>query len=195
MEQIEQRADIKYLHKKGLSPKDIHEHMVSTLGDSALSYSSVKTWIAEFKRGRESVKDEPRSGRPSTSTTDENIGKVLDLIMGHRRLKIREIAKIIGISYERTQNIIVNELGFHKVSARWVPRLFSMEQKRTRLTISRDCLELFEADPDDFCIVLLLWMKHGFTTVHQKQNNSQNSGEDLVQHPLKKLSRFCLPIR
>ncbi|CAK1581831.1 unnamed protein product [Parnassius mnemosyne] len=70
--------------------------------------------------------------------------------MGDRKLKIREIAEIIGISYERTQNIIVNELGFHKVSARWLPRLLSVEQKRTRLTISRDCLQLFEADADDF---------------------------------------------
>ena len=69
------------------------------------------------------------------------------MIIGDRRLKIREIAMNVGISYERAQNIIVNELGFSKVSARWVPKLLSVEQKRTRLTMSRDTLELYGADP------------------------------------------------
>lgn len=31
-----------------------------------------------------------------------------------------------------------------------MPRLLSVEQKRIRLTNSRDCLEMFEADPQDF---------------------------------------------
>jgi len=48
------------------------------------------------------------------------------MIMEDRRLNISEIAQTVGISYERTQNIIVNELGFSKVSARWVPRLLSV---------------------------------------------------------------------
>ena len=73
-----------------------------------------------------------------------------DLILENRRLTIREIADTINISYERTQNIIINELGFSKVSARWVLRLLSVGQKRVRLTISRDGLEMFKADPQDF---------------------------------------------
>ena len=85
-----------------------------------------------------------RSQRPNKTE------KICDLIIGYRRLKIREIAETVSISYEQTRNIIVNELGFSKISARWVPRLLSVEQKRNRLAISCDCLELFEADPQPF---------------------------------------------
>jgi hypothetical protein len=70
--------------------------------------------------------------------------------MGDRRLTVREIADTMVNSYKRTQNIIANELGFSKVSARWVLRLLSVEQKRIGLKISRDCLEMFEAYPQNF---------------------------------------------
>lgn len=150
MDNLEQRAVIKYLHKKGLTPKQIYEDMQCTLGQSCPSYTMVKKWAAEFKRGRVSIADDPRPGRPTTATNPHNVAIICDMIMKDRRLKVREIADIVGISYERTQNIIVNELGFSKVSARWVPKLLSVEQKITRLTISRDCLDLYEADPQDF---------------------------------------------
>lgn len=175
MDKIEQRAVIKYLCKKSLTSKEIHNDMNTTLGESAPSYTTVKKWTAEFKRGRESVEDDPRAGRPSTSTTEENIGKVCDLILQNRRLTIREIADTVGISYERTQNIIVNKLGYSKVSARWVPRLLSFEQKRIRLTISRDCLEMFEADPQDFLNRFVTmdetWVHH--YTPESKQQSKQ----------------------
>lgn len=150
MEKLEQRAVIKYLHKKGLTPKQIYDDMQSTLGQSCPSYTMVKKWAAEFKRGRDSIADDPRPGRPTTVTNTDNVAIICEMIMKDRRLKVREIADIVGISYERTQNIIVNELGFSKVSARWVPRLLSVEQKIARRTNSRECLDLYEADTQDF---------------------------------------------
>lgn len=181
MEKFEQRAVIKYLFKKRLTPKEIHDDMQTTLGESAPSYTTVKKWVAEFKRGRENIEDDPRSGRPMTSTTEENINKVCDLILKDRRLTIREIADTIGISYERTQNIIVHELGFSKVSARWVPRLLSVEQKRIRLTISRDCLEMFEADPqgflDRFVTMDETWVHHYTPESKQQSKQWKKSGE------------------
>ena len=58
--------------------------MVSTLGDDAPALSTVKKWAAEFKRGRESPDDDPRSGHPSTATTQENIDHIDQMVMNDR---------------------------------------------------------------------------------------------------------------
>jgi len=135
MDKTGYRAVIKYLQMKGLSPTQIHADMVSTLGDDAPSFSTVKKWAAEFKRGRESLEDDPRPGRPSTATIPENITRVHDMVMADRRLTTRHIASVVGMT---------------KVSARWVPKLLMADQKRVRFLTSRDNLCRFETDPDDF---------------------------------------------
>lgn len=124
--------------------------MVTTLGEDAPSSATVKRWVAEFKRGRESVEDEPRSGRPRTSTTDENVAIVHDMIMEDRRLSTRVIAARAGISQERADHILRNELEMSKVSARWVPRLLTHDQMRTRSNFSRNNLVLMQEDPEKF---------------------------------------------
>ena len=53
MEKLDIRAVIKYLCKKGMSLKEIHEDFIQTLGKESPSYSTVKKLAAEFKRGRE----------------------------------------------------------------------------------------------------------------------------------------------
>jgi len=147
MDKFEHRAVIKYLQNKELTPKQIHGNMQETLGTSAPSYAMITKWVTEFKRGRECIEDDPRNGRTATSTSQENVNKICDIIMEDRRVNIREIAQIVGISYERTQNIIVNKLGFSKVSTRWDPRLLSVEHKRIRITLSRECWHLYEPEP------------------------------------------------
>ena len=67
-DKIWHRGVIRYLQKKELPTKEIHADMVSTLGDDASALSTVKKWAAKFKRGRESLEDDSRSGRPSTAT-------------------------------------------------------------------------------------------------------------------------------
>ena len=71
--------------------------MIETLRDNAPSFATVKRWASEFKRGRDSVKDDPRSGRPSAACTQENIDHVHQLVMDDRRLTVRRIATTIGI--------------------------------------------------------------------------------------------------
>ena len=61
MDKIWHRGVIRYLQKEGLTTKETHTDMVSTLGDNAPALSTVKKWEAEFKRRRESLEDDPSS--------------------------------------------------------------------------------------------------------------------------------------
>lgn len=150
MENNEYRAVIKYLLKKNLSAKEIHNDMVDTLGEGAPSYATVCRWVNEFKRGRTTVENDPRSGRPKTVTTPEIVDKVHDIVLNDRRLKLTEIAEIVKISKERVHFILTTELDMHKLSARWVPRLLSVENKRVRCQLSQAGLDRFNRNRVDF---------------------------------------------
>ena len=89
-----------------------------------------KKWTTEFKRNRESIENYPHSRRPSTLTTQVNIEKTCDMIIGDRRLKIKEIAGTVGITYERTENIIVNWnfLRFLRDGSQFLDRFVTMDK-------------------------------------------------------------------
>ena len=42
-------------------------------GDDAMSAAHIKRWHKHFKDDSESVESDPRSGRPATSRTPENV--------------------------------------------------------------------------------------------------------------------------
>jgi len=112
-------------------------------GDSSPSYSTTKKWAAEFKRGRISLEDDPREGRPKSATTPEIIEQVHDMVLDDRRMKVREIAETIGISKEHVGYILHEELDMKKLCTRWLSCLLKTDQKRTRMKISEHCLERF----------------------------------------------------
>ena len=144
------RAVIKYLHLKGMSPQEIHDDMNGTLGDDCPSYATIKNWAAEFKRGRTSTKDEPRSGRPREVTNDSQIDHIHNMILNDRRITLRYISHAVGISFGSVQFILSNILRMSKLSARWVPRMLTIDQKRSRLNISEELLARFNKSPDHF---------------------------------------------
>ena len=152
MEKSELRAVIKYFNLKKLPPKKMYDDMVNTLGDSAPSYTMVKKWEAEFKRGRQYIEDDPRSGRPSTSSSDEIVQKVRDLVNEDRRIKIRYISETLGISYGRAQSSLKDKLGLNQLSARWVPRMLTQEMKDTRVRHSRSLLIRMQSNRESLAL-------------------------------------------
>ena len=70
--------------------------------------------------------------------------------MCQRRRDQRSIASEVGIHFGAVQSILTDILDMSKVSARWVPRMLSDDQKRTQLYISRYSLSHYEDDSSDF---------------------------------------------
>ncbi|XP_029654075.1 uncharacterized protein LOC115227347 [Octopus sinensis] len=162
MEKIKYRAVLKYLHLKGMIPPEIHEDMVRTLTENAPSYATVKRWVNENQCSRVSVKDDPRPGRPPTSTIEYNIDLALGMIMQDRRISCYQIAERLGISTERAENIVTKELGFSKVSARWVSRLLNPNRNAPGGLCPREIWNCLKPRKIIFLFVSLLWTKAGF---------------------------------
>jgi histone-lysine N-methyltransferase SETMAR len=98
MDKTEYRAVIKFFVKEGLTPNEIHSKFIKFYGNSSPSFSTIKKWAAEIKRGRASLEDDPRAKRPKSATTSEIIKHEHDMLLDDRRMKVREIAETRVIS-------------------------------------------------------------------------------------------------
>ena len=98
-------------------------------GDSAAGKSTIIDWYAEFKRGRTNTDDASRSCRPKSAIVPENITKVHKIVLGDRKLKLREIADTLKISEGSVFTILHESLGMRKLFSKWVPRLLTLVQK------------------------------------------------------------------
>lgn len=112
------RAMIYYDYKKGLKPQECYELLVTTFGESACSRATVFNWFAEFKRGRESFKDEARTGRPPTAVTREKVQAVEKLIRENRRITYVELERELGVGSAAMQTIIHDHLSLRKRCSR-----------------------------------------------------------------------------
>ena len=89
---------IKYLCKKGIPPKEIHDNFMEILRKES-PYSTVKKLASEFKMRGESVEADGWSGRRKDATADENVKVVHTLVMCDRRQDRQSIACKVGISF------------------------------------------------------------------------------------------------
>jgi len=108
MEKNEFRAVIKYLCMKDLTPKEIKVELDNVHSTSAPTFATVYNWMNEFKCDRTSTCDAPRSRRPIETATPEIIDKIHDIILTDRRVKVRELVEVAGISYGTVISILNN---------------------------------------------------------------------------------------
>ena len=79
----------------------------------------MKKWAAEFKRGRDSIEDDGRSGRPKDATADENVRVVHILVMCDRRRDLQSIALYAVYEYLGDQEKAFYFEGIRKLEQRW----------------------------------------------------------------------------
>jgi transposase len=68
---MERTAAIKFCVKLKKMATETFEKLKSAYGEECLSRTSVFEWHKKFKEGRESLQDDERKDRPSTSRTEE----------------------------------------------------------------------------------------------------------------------------
>ncbi|XP_014217021.1 putative uncharacterized protein FLJ37770 [Copidosoma floridanum] len=123
-----------------------------------------------FSEGREDVNDEERAGRPSTSTTNENIDEVKKIVLVNRRITVREVAEDHNISIGSCHSIFTNDLGMTRVAAKFVPKLLNFDQKQHRINIAQEMLDSVRDDPNLLQRVITgdeSWV-YGYDVIHTK---------------------------
>jgi hypothetical protein len=144
---MEQRICNKFCFNLKQTAAETHRMLQEAFGDNAMSQSKTFLWYKCFKDGRTSVDDDERSGRLSTSTTPANIAKVRDAILANLRRTIHDVYEIVGLSYGTVQSILVDNLNMRHISAKFVPRLLSDDQKAYRVSVCRELEQQARDDP------------------------------------------------
>jgi len=85
-------------------------------GNAALSKTRVSEWFSLFSQWF-------RSGRPSTSRSNENVDKINGLLREYHRRTINQLREISGISWSSIQRVLSEDLHMRIVAAKFVHRL------------------------------------------------------------------------
>jgi histone-lysine N-methyltransferase SETMAR len=137
------RAIIFHNFRRALSRQECIDELSSLYGDKAPSYSTVKNWYNEFNRGRSSLQDEFREGRPKSAVTPENIDAVRELIIQDRHVTYREIQASLNISMTPINKILHDHLAVKKICSRWIPHNLTIAQKEARVDWCKEMLQKY----------------------------------------------------
>jgi len=132
----EQCVAIKFCCKVDFSATKTVELIQKAYGDAAFSRTTIFEWHRRFQEGRESVKDDERGGRPTTSRTDDIAAAVDKMIKEDRNVTSRLIADTLGIPKTVVLRILREDLKKRKPCTRFVTR----EQRTSELSRAKQDL-------------------------------------------------------
>ena len=155
--------------KNGTSAADIHKKLRVAEGDKALSKSTIYCWIESFELGQQTIKDEICSGHPHEAVTLETIGRVEDFINENPHITTQELAEEVGISRERVEHTIHEELDMRKICKKWIPHVLTDENRRKQVEISKQLLQILESSFRNIITGDETWIH--FYTVPSKESN------------------------
>lgn len=139
------RAMILYDFKCGLKPEESFDRLQIAFGDEGPSKATVYRWFSEFKRGRQSMTDEERCGRPLTAVTEENVLAVKKIIEENKRITYEEIQHLMKIGSGSVHKILHDHLRVRRIVSRWVPHNLTDAQKQARVQWCHDMMAKFDA--------------------------------------------------
>ena len=185
----EQRVCIKFCANLGKRAMETLTMIQQTFGDQNLSHAQMFQWHAWFKTGCTSVDDDEHKGRPTSCTTHETVARIQELVRQDRRQIIHNIAKEVRIGYGTCHRVLTEELGMHRVTAKFVPRILTADQKQQRVNV---CTEIRRSPPTmkRSCLGSSLVMRAGFTVTTLRQSDNPPSGKSPFHQGQKRPDRW-----
>ncbi|XP_018373096.1 PREDICTED: putative uncharacterized protein FLJ37770 [Trachymyrmex cornetzi] len=187
-EKQDQRICIKFCFQLGKTSSETIQMMQKAFGNECMSKTRIKEWYNRFKGGRTSVDSESRSGRPSTTKTLDNIERVRLAIEQDRRMTVRELEEELGIPKTIIWEILTSNLQMTRVCAKFIPKLLRAEQKKLRLEIAQDNLEM--VNNDDTVLKKVITGDESWVYGYELNNNLHNLREEKLINKL--LGKFYI---
>ncbi|KAJ4441085.1 hypothetical protein ANN_10935 [Periplaneta americana] len=144
----EQSVCVKFSFLLGKTAAETVGMLRQAFDDDALGKSQVYEWFSRYKSGNTSTENMPRSGHPSTGRDDENIAKIKRAIDEDRRKTIDEVSEQTNLSWITVQRILTKDLHMRRVSAKFVPRLFTDDQRENHMRVCRNFKSEVQNDPN-----------------------------------------------
>ncbi|EGI62185.1 Mariner Mos1 transposase [Acromyrmex echinatior] len=112
------------------SAAEAHRMLVEIYGDTAPTDKSCREWFRFFLEGRETLKDDKKSGRPILVRTPEMIEKVRDFVANDHNASLKMMEKALNISRETIRTILHEDLGKTKsYVAQWQDKFTNSEER------------------------------------------------------------------
>ena len=96
------------------------------------------------------IDNDPRLGRPITSTDERSVKLVADALEEDRRATCEELSRATGVPAKSVFCMLTTNLKKRKIYTRLVPQCLSAEQKHKRLVIATLLKERFDVEDQAF---------------------------------------------
>lgn len=131
-----------YEFQKGSNAVQAEKNLCEVFGEAAVTARTCQRWFTKFRSGDFSLKDEPRSGRPS----DVNDEVIRSMIRTNPTLTSVDVAFKLGI-HQTTALDHIKRLGFVSKLSVWVPHELSEKNLMDRISVCSSNLARHKREP------------------------------------------------
>jgi DNA polymerase III epsilon subunit-like protein len=143
MPRLEQRVVIHYFTPKNLSVAEIATELQNVYGTDSLKYSTVSKWRVHFQDGLADLFDLACSGKPSRS---DLVALIQSLLQQFPFISCKILCRKLKIGKETCLHALQDDLYLKKFYLYHVPHSLESDQKRSRVELSRQLLQILEQD-------------------------------------------------
>jgi transposase len=143
MSRLEQRAVIRYLILKNLSVGEIATELQSVYRTDALKYSTTSKWRLRFQDGSDDLFELTRSGRRSNS---DFATPIQSLLQQFPFISCKVLCHRLKIGKTACLRVLHDDLHLEKFNLHYVRHSLDADQKRLRVELPRELLQMLEHD-------------------------------------------------